>query len=105
MEVTGRITAIPSAKTGVSARGPWRKAFIVVEYEDGRYPKQILLSNMKNSEEFSRLKVGDTGTFKFDCSVSERSGNYYMDLNCWSWKLETAQQQTAPPAQNGNQPF
>ena len=90
MEVTGRITAIPPAKTGVSSRGPWRKSFIVVEYEGGQYPKQILLSNMNKAEEFSRLKVGDTGTFKFDCSVSERNGNHYMDVNCWSWKIDSA---------------
>lgn len=96
MEVTGIITAIPPAKTGVSSRGPWRKSFIVVEYEGGQYPKQILLSNMNKAEEFSRLKVGDTGTFKFDCSVSERNGNYYMDTNCWSWKIDSAGSANGP---------
>ena len=88
MEVKGKITAIPAPKAGVSAKGPWKKAFIVVEYEGGQYPKQILLSNMNKAEDFSRLRVGDTGTFKFDGSVRENNGNHYLDLNCWSWSLD-----------------
>ena len=105
MEIKGKVTAIPPEKTGVSTRGPWRKVFIVVEYDGGQYPKQVILSNMNKAEDFSRLKIGDVCTFKFDGSVNERNGNYYMDLNCWSWKLESGQPQTAPPVQSGSQPF
>lgn len=90
MEVKGKITAVPTAKSGVSSRGPWRKCFIVVEYEGGQYPKQILLSNMNKAEEFGKLHVGQSGTFKFDASVRETNGNYYLDLNCWSWQIDSA---------------
>lgn len=90
MEIKGKITAIPAPKTGTSSRGSWKKAFIVVEYEGGQYPKQIMLSNMNKAEEFSCLRVGDTGTFKFDGSVRENNGNYYLDLNCWSWSIDGA---------------
>lgn len=90
MEIKGKITAIPAPKTGTSSRGPWKKVFIVVEYEGGQYPKQILLSNMNKADEFARLRVGDSGTFKFDCSVRESNGNHYMDVNCWSWSLDNS---------------
>lgn len=88
MEIKGKITATPAPKTGVSSKGPWKKVFIVVEYESGQYPKQLLLSNMSKAEDFSRLKVGDSGVFKFDGSVRENNGNFYLDLNCWSWTLD-----------------
>ena len=97
MEIKGKITAIPQAKTGTSARGPWKKVFIVVEYEGGQYPKQILLSNMNKAEEFEKLCIGQTGTFKFDCSVRESNGNHYMDVNCWSWTMDQQQPSSGDP--------
>lgn len=98
MEVTGKIVAIPREKTGSSSRGFWRKVFIVVQYEDGQYPKQIMLSNMNRAEDFAKLRVGQTGKFKFDGKVGENNGNYYLDLNCWAWELDgTATAQ--PPVQ------
>ena len=90
MEVHGRIIATPQAKSGVSSKGPWKKSFIVIQYEDGQFPKQLLLANMTKAEEFGRLQIGQTGTFKFDGSVREGNGNYYLDLNCWSWQIDQA---------------
>lgn len=97
MEIKGKIVAIPQPKAGVSARGPWKKAFLVIQYEDGQFPKQLLLSNLNKAEEFGRLQVGQTGTFKFDGSVRENNGNHYLDLTCWSWQID--QPQEAPAAQ------
>lgn len=91
MEIKGKVTAKPTSKSGVSARGPWKKSFLVIEYEGGQYPKQILLSNMNKAEDFERIRIGDTGTFKFDASVRENNGNYYLDLNCWSWQIDQQQ--------------
>lgn len=88
MEIRGKITAIPPAKSGISSKGPWKKAFIVVEYEGGQFPKQIMLSNMKQAEAFEKLGIGQTGTFKFDCSVRQSGGSYFLDLNCWSWQMD-----------------
>ena len=95
MEVTGRIVAIPKEKTGSSARGFWRKTFIVVQYEDGQYPHQIMLSNMNRAEDFAKLRVGQTGKFKFDCKVNENNGNYFQDITCWAWDIDDSS--SAPP--------
>lgn len=97
MEIKGKITATPQAKSGISQRGPWKKAFIVVEYESGQFPKQLLLSNMSKAEDFEKLMVGQTGTFKFDGGVREASnGSYYMDLNCWSWQIDNSTADAGP---------
>ena len=91
MEITGTVIAAPASITGISGKGPWKKAFKVIRYEDGQYPKDILLSAMKNADEFERISIGAKGTFKFDASAKEgQSGKWYCDLNCWSWKLEQA---------------
>lgn len=84
MEITGRVISKPDTLSGST----WKKSFIVVRYEEGQYPKDILLSNMKKPEEFERIRVGDRGTFKFDANVRESNGRVYCDLNCWSWKIE-----------------
>lgn len=84
MEITGKVIQKPASLTGPT----WRKAFIVVRYEEGQYPKDILLSNMRKAEDFERIRVGDKGTFKFDAGVRESNGRFFCDLTCWSWKIE-----------------
>lgn len=97
MEIKGRVIAKPDTKAGVSSRGPWKRAQIVIRYEEGQYPKDILLSNMNKAEEFEKIRIGQTGTFKFDGSVREANGNFYLDLNCWSWKLDQAAPSSVDP--------
>ena len=73
----------------MSSRGPWKKAYLVIRYEEGTYPKDILLSNMKKAEEFERIAVGQTGLFKFDARTKQaQSGKWFCDLECWSWTLD-----------------
>lgn len=86
MEITGKITGIRE-KTGSSSKGFWRKVFVVVQYEDGQYPHQMLLSNMNKAEDFAKLRVGQTCKFKFDGKVNDNNGNYYQDLICWAWDV------------------
>lgn len=97
MEVKGKVIAKPAAKTGVSGNGPWRKEFLVIRYEEGQYPKDIVLSNMKKAEDFGRIRVGDSGTFKFDAtSRAGQNGQWYCDLTCWSWSIDNQNNQQGP---------
>ena len=88
MEIKGKVIAKPESKSGISAKGAWKKAFLVIRYEEGQYPKDIILTNLKNSDEFEQIQVGATGTFKFDANARENKGIWFCDLNCWTWKLE-----------------
>lgn len=89
MEIKGKVLAKPTTESGVSARGPWRKASLVIRYEDGNYPKDILLSNLKKAEEFERISVGQTGTFKFDAKTRQApNGRWYCELECWAWSID-----------------
>ena len=97
MEIQGKVIAKPASKTGISQKGPWKKAFLVIRYEEGQYPKDILLSCMKKAEDFERVPIGAVGTFRFDSRVGNKDGNYFQDLECWSWTTG-AQQQAYQPA-------
>ena len=88
MEFKGKVTAVPAPETGVSQRGPWARQTIVLEYESGQYPKSIAISNMKDAENFGKIKVGQTGTFQVDFKTREYNGRWLTDINCWSWKLD-----------------
>ena len=97
MEVKGKIIAKPASVSGVSAKGPWRKSSIIVQYEEGQYPKQLLLMSINKDEALEKLQIGQTGTFKFDGNVRQASnGNYYLDLNVWGWDLDAQQTATEP---------
>lgn len=97
LEVKGRVIAKPASDSGVSSNGIWKKSYLVIRYEDGQYPKDILLSNMRKAEEFERIQAGQTGTFKFDARARLASnGKYYQDLECWSWTLDQQQQTQGP---------
>ena len=97
MDITGRVIAKPATKTGTSQKGIWRKASLVIRYEEGQYPKDIKLINMKKAEEFEKIQIGQTGKFYYDARTSERNGEWYCDLECWKWELN----QQAPQPQYG----
>lgn len=97
MEIKGRVIATPSSESGTSSRGPWKKAFIVVRYEEGQYPKDILLYNIKNPESFEQIQAGASGVFKFDAKTRQaNNGRWYCELECWSWNLDQQQQYARP---------
>lgn len=86
MEITGKVVAVPPAMTGVSARGPWKKSTVVVEYESGQYPKRVVLTNMKDAEAFGQLRVGETYKFYFDMEARDSNGKWFQDIKCWKWE-------------------
>lgn len=87
MEITGIVTVPPQIERGESARGPWSRATVIVEYEQGQYPKSIALQNRKDAEAFAKLKVGTKAKFSFDTRAREYNGKYYNDIDCWRWDI------------------
>lgn len=92
MEIKGKITAVPAPERGVSSKGPWVRQTVVVEYESGQYPKSIAIQNMKDAENFGKLRIGQTGTFKVDFKAREYNGKWFTDINCWGWNIDQPQQ-------------
>lgn len=94
MEIKGKVFAKPASETGTSSRGTWKKAFLVIRYEDGQYPKDILLYSMRKADDFERIPIGQSGTFKFDAKTRcATNGRWYCELECWSWDVDQQPQQ------------
>lgn len=91
MEIRGKVINVTPVERGMNQRGPWARCTVVVEYESGQYPKTIALQNSKDAENFSRLQVGQTGTFKVDFRAREYNGKWYTDINCWGWTMDQMQ--------------
>lgn len=96
MEITGKIVQVLPMEQGTSAKGPWQKANIIVEYgENPQYMKKVCLSNMKKASEFASLQPGTYGKFFIEVESREHQGRWYHNVNCWKWELGGAAQ-TAP---------
>ena len=92
MEIKGRVIAKPASESGTSARGFWKKAFLVIRYEDGQYPKDILLSSIRKASEMENVREGQYGTFKFDAKTRHaQNGRWYCELECWAFDLDNQQ--------------
>ena len=101
MEIKGKIIQNLGIQSGTSKAGKaWSKASILIETE-GTYPKKVVLDNLKNAEEFSKLAVGSTGTFHIEINSNEYNGRWYTSVNCWKWEVTQTQQQQSyqqPPS-------
>lgn len=98
MEIKGRVIAKPASESGTSARGFWKRAFLVVRYEDGQFPRDILLSSMRKADEMENVREGQTGTFKFDARTRQAaSGRWFCELDCWAFDID----QQAPGSTGG----
>ena len=95
MEITGRISKVLPLQQGTSARGPWSKATIVIEYQSGNYTNLLALENMSKAEEFAALPVGAEFKFWFDVTSREYQGRYYTQCTCFSWQADGAGQAPA----------
>lgn len=95
MEIKGKVIAKPASESGTSARGFWKKAYLVIRYEEGQYPKDILISSMRKASEMENVRVGQSGTFKFDGRTRQaQNGKWYCELECWAFDLDQQQQQS-----------
>lgn len=98
MEIKGKVTAVRPIERGTSARGPWARATIVVEYDSSsQYPKALAMTNMKDAEKFGQIRVGQTGTFKIDFKHREYNGRDYTDITCWDWSIDQAAPSSGDP--------
>lgn len=87
-EVEGRIIDV-SIQRGSSQRGPWARATVVIEYEDGRYTNKLALDCGSNkAEDFGRLQKGQKGKFYYDVRSREYNGRWYTSAECFDWSVE-----------------
>lgn len=100
IEFTGRVVAVLPLQTGVGQRGPWARATVAFEVQDGRYTQKIACENTNNAEQFARLQLGQMVKIKADVSSREYQGKWYSSILCYDFSVEGAQQ-PATSSQDG----
>lgn len=103
--IIGRVIAILPKASGTSANGKeWSRATIVVEQpsNDSKFTRKVVLSNLRNADEFGALEVGTLAKFYVDIESREYNGRWYTDVTCWKWEVtgaEALQPQPQPQPQ------
>lgn len=99
LEIEGRIKQKLSRQSGQSSRGAWEKQEFILEYQDGNYPADVMVTAFGSDKvaDLDRYQVGDAVKVSFNLRAREYNGRWYNDVRLW--KIAPAGQNTAqqPP--------
>ena len=106
LEIEGRIKQKLSRQSGQSARGAWEKQEFILEYQDGNYPADVMVTAFGSDKvaDLDRYQVGDAVKVSFNLRAREYNGRCYNDVRLW--KIAPAGQNAAqqPPVQQAPAP-
>jgi len=106
LEIEGRIKQKLSRQSGQSARGAWEKQEFILEYQDGNYPADVMVTAFGSDKvaDLDRYLVGDAVKVSFNLRAREYNGRWYNDVRLW--KIAPAGQNAAqqPPVQQAPAP-
>ena len=106
LELEGRIKQKLSRQSGQSARGAWEKQEFILEYQDGNYPADVMVTAFGSDKvaDLDRYQVGDAVKVSFNLRAREYNGRWYNDVRLW--KIAPAGQNAAqqPPVQQAPAP-
>ena len=106
LEIEGRIKQKLSRQSGQSARGAWEKQEFILEYQDGNYPADVMVTAFGSDKvaDLERYQVGDAVKVSFNLRAREYNGRWYNDVRLW--KIAPAGQNAAqqPPVQQAPAP-
>lgn len=88
MEISGTLTTLLEAVTGVGTNGPWKKKTFVIETKD-KFPKKVAITAWNEQADLTeRLTIGSELTVNFNLESREYNGKWYTDVK--AWKIEAA---------------
>ena len=106
LEIEVRIKQKLSRQSGQSARGAWEKQEFILEYQDGNYPADVMVTAFGSDKvaDLDRYQVGDAVKVSFNLRAREYNGRWYNDVRLW--KIAPAGQNAAqqPPVQQAPAP-
>lgn len=109
MEITGKITNVLAAQSGVSQRtgSAWKSQEFVIEIPNGQYqPKHAcfrIFGEQRIGNIAPLLVVGNNVKVSFDIDSREVSGRWFVSLDAWKVEAVTVDPATGfPVANNAN---
>ena len=85
LEIEGRIKQKLGKQGGQSARGAWEKQDFILEYQDGNFPADVMITAFGSDKvaELERYQVGDAVKVYFNLRAREYNGRWYNDIRLW----------------------
>lgn len=118
VKLTGQITNVLPAQTGVSQRtgNPWMTQEYVMQHDNGQYPRFVSfrVSGQEKIAQFN-IQVGQYITVSLDVNAHEYNGRWYNEISAFKVEYPGVQQQMPlqqqmqggmqmPPMQGGMPP-
>ena len=114
MELQGKVIAVLTARSGVSARGEWKSQSFVIETHDS-FPRKMVF-DVFGEERLSRfnIQLGQEVNVSFDIDAHEYNGRWFNNIRAFDVRLvdpntvsaaPAAQAAPAAPQQPANAPF
>lgn len=101
MQLTAKLIQVMPLQSGTGKSGnEWKKQNIIVETE-GQFPKKICISIWGDRINPDQLTIGNNLTIDFDLESREYNEKWYTDVK--AWKIEVANEQQMPPAEDAFQ--
>ena len=99
LEIEGTLAQKLPVQSGSSARGPWTKQEVILEFPDGTFTAKACFTawGQEKVQDLGKYQVGDKVKVSFNLKSREYNGRWYNDLQIW--KIAPAGAQPAAPAQ------
>ena len=98
MEIQGKIIAVLTERSGVSARGEWKSQTYVIETQE-QYPKKMAF-DVFGADRIANfhIQLGEVVNVSFDIDAHEYQGRYFNQIRAWN--VTKVAQQAMPCASN-----
>lgn len=86
MRLTAKVIKVLPEQSGVSERGPWRKASYVIEERTGINPNTLVVDvhdGQTRRIDMLNIQEGQTYEFFLDAHVSEYNGRFYNNIKAY----------------------
>ena len=84
MEIQGKVIAVLSERSGVSARGEWKSQTYVIETQE-QYPKKMAF-DVFGADRLAQFNIrsGEVINVSFDIDAHEYQGRYFNQIRAWN---------------------
>ena len=84
MELQGKVIAVLSERSGVSARGEWKSQSFVIETHE-QYPKKLVF-DVFGADRLAQFNIqsGEEINVSFDIDAHEYNGRWFNNVRAWN---------------------
>ncbi|MFN8283106.1 MAG: DUF3127 domain-containing protein [Chitinophagales bacterium] len=83
MELSGKVFKVNPVESGEGKNGTWKKQQVVIEIDNGKYPKKVAMTFWGDLTNSSSFVEGNTISVEFDIESREYNDRWYTDVKAW----------------------